>query len=171
MTHLIAFLIASASIQPRGDAGGGACKFSLSPGQAQTKVVGPPEIVDKVVLLTQNDSPVQIIWADFTDAVLDSADGRFQFSDGHKFKVRNRSDRSINRVEVMAHVVGRTGGIGAGVTWNGELSPGQTTVLTVARGHGDGGAPDDEVKVLLGIESVGFADCDYWPSKSIPLWK
>ncbi len=171
MTHLVPLLIATASMQPRGDVGAGECKFSLSPVQAQTKVVGPPEIVDKVVLLVQKDSPVQIIWADFTDAVLDVVGERFEFSEGHKLKIRNRSGRPIYRVEVFAHVVARTGAGGAGMIWNGELLPGRTAVLTVAGGYGNGDAPDDEVKVLLGIESVGFADCDYWPSKSIPLWK
>ena len=174
MIRLLSILFATVSIQPPGtfkDLGGNACKFNLSASQSRPRVVGPTDIVDRVVFLTQKDSPVEILVADFTGATLDVADAQFEFRDGHKFKIKNRSDRTVYRVDVMGYVVEQTGGIGAGAVWEGELPPGGTAVLRVAGGHGGGGAPDDEVKVLVGIESVSFDDCTYWPSRSISLRK
>ena len=174
MIRLLSILIATASIQSPGsfrDLGGNACKFNLSSSQSQPQVVGPADIVERIVFLTQKDSPVEILAADFTDATLDVADAYFEFRDGHKFKIRNRSDRTVYRVDVMGYVVDQTGGIGAGAVLEGELPPGGTAILRVAGGHGGGGTDDGQVKVLVGIESVSFDDCTYWPSRSISLRK
>jgi hypothetical protein len=106
MIRLLSILIATVSIQSPGsikDLGGNACKFNVSASQSQPKVVGPTDIVDRVVFLTQKDSPVEILVADFTGATLDIADAYFEFRDGHKFKIRNRGDRTVYRVDVMGY--------------------------------------------------------------------
>lgn len=174
MLRLLSILIATVSIQSPvsfRDLGGNACKFKVSASQSQPKVVGPTDIVERVVFLTQNDSPVEVLVADFTGATLDVGDGYFEFRDDHKFKIRNRSDRTVHQVDVMGYVADQTGGIGAGAVWEGELPPGGTAVLHVGGGHGGGGASDDEVRVFVGIESVSFDDCTYRPSRSISLKK
>jgi hypothetical protein len=147
------------------------CKFKASQSNTKAKVVGPQEVVERVVHLIQDDSPIQILKADFGDTILDVGGERFYFADGYAVTVKNRSDRPVLGLQLIVHVRSRDGGAGGGAIWNGELSPGQITTLRSQTGHAYGGAPEDDVEILLGIESVQFSDCEYSPSRGLSSWR
>lgn len=147
----------------------GVCKFKVSQSSSQPRVVGPQEVVDRVVPLTQDDSPVEILRADFSDTIFELAGERYYFADGYTVRVKNRSDRSVLGLQLIVYVRSRDGSAGLGTSWNGELSPGQIATVRSQMGHAYGDAPGDDVEILLGIESVQFRDCEYSPSLGLSL--
>jgi hypothetical protein len=95
-----------------------------------------------------------------------SLDERFQFSDGTSLRYGTEVIVPFTELRFLPTSLGEAGGVGAGMTWNGEAPPGS-----------DGGsdrrpeAMGPVVPRMTGsrssrIESVGFGDCDSWPSKA-----
>jgi hypothetical protein len=152
-----------------GESPQGVCKFKVSQRSSPPRVIGPQEVVDRVVPLTQDDSPVEILRADFGEAIFELAGERYYFADGYTVKVKNRSDRLVLGLQLIVHVRSRDGSAGLGESWNGALSPGQIATVRSRMGQAYGDAPGDDVEILFGIESVQFSDCEYWPSRGLSL--
>jgi hypothetical protein len=149
------------------------CQFSVSGGQDSPTIVGPKEIVDRIIFLKQPDSPLQIVSADFSDATLVVDGERSYFEYRHTIEVRNRSNRVVLGFRVAVQLHSRTGASGGDAVWKGKLQPGGVVEVDdhPGKGYSEGRAPGGDVVILLWVESVRFNDCVYSPSKGVrSLW-
>lgn len=153
-----------------------ACEFAIVhqvPGAAALR--GPEEIVTRVRLLRQPDSPIVIASADFTEMRLDVAPGRYNWEGPHTIEILNVSDRPVHDIHFGAFIrwAGTSGGSDHGTgMWRYQqaLAPGQR--VTVARkGGGEIGTSPrgDDVTVDVGVTSVRIGQCQLRPSLTLPL--
>ena len=153
-----------------------ACEFAIVhqvPGAAALR--GPEEIVTRVRLLRQPDSPIVITAADFTGMRLDVASGRYNWEGPHSMEILNVSDRPVHDIHFGAFIrwAGTSGGSDHGIgMWRYQqaLAPGQH--VTVARkGGGETGTSPrgDDVTVDLSVTSVTIGQCQFRPSLALRL--
>lgn len=142
-----------------------ACKFTVSQDSTVPSITGPENLTPLVYVVQQPDSPIEVVSVDLQGMWLSVSGNRYTVHHCAKYQVRNLSNQAIRFVDVMLLVNGR-GGFGA--TSGEPISPGQTVELKACNGGGDGGAPENSVKLLVFVQSIGFADCMYRPSVRIP---
>lgn len=156
-----------------------ACQFSLSLNEPVKPVVtGPEDIVKRVFILPQPDSPVEVTAIDFEGTIISFSYGRLSKKFCHKIKLRNRTDRLIRQAEVTIPIVfvqqssgGSASGSGARLSTAAPegLPPGQEVeVVTCRRGFGTGSAPHDNFRLAVMVDWVEFAGCRYYPAVHIP---
>jgi hypothetical protein len=101
MKRLAAFM---AAVWLMAQAGSGAqspqiasCAFVLAHAAAGTAVIGPDEVLSRLHIMTQPDSPIEIPRADFTGTQLVVTGNNYtiQQNSSPTLDVRNRSDQSI----------------------------------------------------------------------------
>ncbi len=156
------------------------CRFTVSGGAAaKPKITGPDEITSRAIVVDQPGSPVEIVAADLTDTDLRVSGGSYSMRTAWQVTVRNRSDQPVLGVAVavvLTTVRTRDGsnsmslqGSGNRMEWKGALMPGGTATV-VTRGGGGGGTATDatDMKLLLSVDRVEFADCTYQPAKAVP---
>jgi hypothetical protein len=153
------------------------CDFSLSGPHVQTSITGPQEIVAITEVVDQPDSPVEIISADFKGSFVSVANERFTEELRCSMKLRNRSDRVIHSFDTITALV--SGGIGIPALSgfqatpdlpNGRnLAPGAELEMNGCGGGGNGGAPNNRVRLIVGIQAVSFDGCLYVPSRRFAL--
>lgn len=152
-----------------------ACEFAIVhqvPGAAALR--GPEDIVTRVRLLRQPDSPIVIAAADFTEMRLDVAPGRYNWEGPHSIEILNVSDRPVHDIHFGAFIrwAGTSGGSGHGIGmwwYQQALAPGQR--VTVARkGGGETGTSPrgDDVTVDVGVTSVRIGQCQLRPRWPYP---
>ncbi len=88
-----------------------ACKFSVQGDPVRATVTGPEDIVPLVYVVEQPDSPVEIVSVDLEGMWLSVSGEQHAERACSQYKVHNRSDRIIQRVEIELSV-GGTGGAG-----------------------------------------------------------
>jgi hypothetical protein len=102
-----------------------------------------------VVVISQPDSPIELVKADLTGVELTVSDRSFNYSlsGPNQFDVRNLSDSVIEQIEVGLFI-GRCGAPGGpprrGGLWRGSLMPGAMITITTngnASGSGSFGQP------------------------------
>ena len=178
-THGRALSLALASVMhapPQATKPPDACEFVIVhqvPGAAAIR--GPEEIVTRVRLLRQPDSPIVITAADFTEMRLDVVPGRYNWEGPHSMEILNVSDRPVHDIHFGAFIswVGTSGGSDQGIgMWRYQqaLAPGQR--VTVARkGGGETGTSPrgDDVTVDLRVTSVRIGQCEFRLSLALPL--
>jgi hypothetical protein len=141
-----------------------ACNFTVSQDSTVPSITGPENLTPLVYVVQQPDSPIEIVSVDLEGMWLSVSGSRHTAHHSVKYQVRNRSNQAIRFVDIRLLVNGRSG---LGAT-NGEpISPGQTVELKI-NGGSDGGAPENSVKLVVFVQSIGFADCMYRPSVRIP---
>jgi len=148
------------------------CHFKVSQESTKPTITGPEDITPLVYIIEQPDSPVEIVSMDLTGYVLSVTPERFTFKDCSTMKVHNRSDQSVNGLEVMVLVSSRGFGVGPGFS-NGpsqvqSLGAGQEAEIRSCNGGGTGDARGDQVRIFAFVERVGVNKCVYLPSKRIP---
>lgn len=153
-----------------------ACEFAIVhqvPGTAALE--GPEEIVTRVRLLRQPDSPIVIAAADFTKMRLDVAPGRYNWEGPHNIEILNVSDRPVHDIHFGAFIrwAGTAEGSnhGIGMWWYAQaLAPGQH-VTVARRGGGETGTSPrgDDVTVDVGVRSARIGQCQLRPSLALPL--
>lgn len=153
------------------------CSFSLMSREASPFTVeGPDDMVSRVSVIGQPDSPIEILGADFTNYQVTFGNSAYVIHRGSFFTVdvRNRSDREVVGATVMVGfqlVAGHPGG-GHGDGLKGPLGPGETARITLRASGGSGSGPWSEsrpVTMMLRMQEVKFADCNYVPSRSYAL--
>jgi hypothetical protein len=145
-----------------------ACKFSVQGNPVHATVTGPEDIVPLVSVIEQPDSPVEIVSVDLEGMWLSVSGEQHTERACAQYKVHNRSDQSIQRVEIELRVGGTGGAGGYGAVSSSALAPGQTVEIKGCGGGGHGGAPGNHVRLLVSVHSVDFEGCSYRPSLRIP---
>jgi hypothetical protein len=148
------------------------CHFTVSRETAKPTITGPEDITPLVYIIEQPDSPVEIVSMDLTGYVLSVTQERFTFKDCWTMKVHNRSDQSVNGLEVTELISSRGFGPGPGFS-NGpsqveSLGAGQEAEIRSCNGGGTGDARGDQVRIFAFVERVSVNKCVYLPSKRIP---
>ena len=165
-------VVLSAQQKPKGG-----CEFTLSGTQAKPDITGPEDIVAMVHVIDQPDSPIQIVSADFKGSFVSVANEQFTEELRCSIKLRNRSDRVIRSFDTTTGLaLGETGiAVLSGFTAtpnlpNGRsLTPGAELEINGCGGGGNGSAPNNRVRLIVGIEAVSFDGCIYVPSRRFAL--
>ena len=145
------------------------CGFNITPESAPPQIVGPEHIVSRVRVISQPDSPVAVVGADFGEFVLNVGGGGFTSSGPLGLTIKNISDQTLQRVTLNLSVQAKNGSAGLGLTTKRALAPGQTVRVQGRSGGGQGTAPGGDVIVALTVEYVETADRRYKPSQTWPL--
>ena len=145
------------------------CRFALRAQPPTAVIEGPEAITSRVRFVAQPDSPVAITRVDFGGANLMVAGEWFVFDKGYAVELINLTDEPLSNIQVRVHIRSRHGGAGGGPVLKGPLAPGQSASLRMSGGRAQGTAPMADVRVLVGVESVDFADCVYKPSQVLPV--
>lgn len=161
-------LMASFGIARKQQHDSDACGFTVQSQPTHPTVEGPDDIVPLVYVVEQPDSPVEIVSVDLKGMWLTVSNGQHTEQDCAKYKVRNRSDRVIQRFDIELSVQGVSGGGGYGPQSSSPLAPGQTVEIQSCGSGGHGGAPGNHVKLLVSVNFVDFGDCLYRASLRIP---
>jgi hypothetical protein len=148
------------------------CSFSLTPSGGPSVIVGPDAVKSRLHIISQPDSPIEILSADFTGTeLLVSGNGyTIQQNASPMLEVRNRSTQSIKHIDMRVSVgpcrnLGRGGGPAG---WDGLLSPGTTTRIQNRGTGGGSGSSSGLMLVFLWVDRVDFEDCVYRPAQIIP---
>jgi hypothetical protein len=145
-----------------------ACKFSVQGDPVRPTVTGPEDLLPLVYVVEQPDSPVEIVSVDLEGMWLSVSGEQHAERACSQYKVHNRSDRIIQRVEIELSVDGTGGSGGYGAVSSLALAPGQAVEIKGCGGRGHGGAPGNHVRLLVSVRSVAFESCSYRPSLRIP---
>jgi hypothetical protein len=149
------------------------CDFTLSGARVAPSVSGAEEVVTLAYVVDQPDSPIKIVSADFKNSFVSVANERFTEQLDCTLRVRNQSDRAVRSFTTITGVTQGDGrpfaGSGFGVTSDlplgRSLMPGAELEVKGCGGRGDGGAPNNRVRLLVAIESVSLDGCLYVPSR------
>jgi len=148
---------------------GNSCGFTVQAEPAQATVRGPDDIVPLLYIVEQPDSPIEVVSVDLTGMWLSVSHGRVTERDCAKYRIRNRSDRTVQEFEIMlmlSTIAGAGGGMGT--SSRSALTPGQAVEVESCDVRGNGSAKDDYVRLLVYVDKVDFEDCHYKPSLRIP---
>ena len=145
------------------------CRFAVQGEPAQPTVKGPDDIVPLVYVVEQPDSPIEVVSVDLTGMWLSVSREQHTEQDCAKYRIRNRSDRTVREFEVMLMLSTIAGaGGGSGTVSHSPLPPGQAVDVESCGTRGNGSAKDDYVRLLVYVDKVDFEDCHYKPSLRIP---
>jgi hypothetical protein len=124
--------------------------FVLQGGPAQPTVTGPDDIVPLVYVVEQPDSPIDEVSVDLTGTWLSVSREQPAEQDCAKYRIRNRSDRTVQKFEVMLMLSTIAGaGGGSGTVSPSPLAPGQAVDVESCGVRGNGSAKDDYVRLLV----------------------
>jgi hypothetical protein len=146
------------------------CVFRILEAAPPPVITGPEEITSLVRFVAQPDSPVVVSRVDFSNADLTVGGESFAFNSDFTVELFNVSNRVLRNIDVRLHIRSRHGAAGGGPTLAGPLSPGQRELLRVSRQQAQGTAPMNEVRVMISVDSVEWADCLYRPSQLLPAF-
>jgi hypothetical protein len=145
------------------------CGFAVQGEPAQPTVQGPDDIVPLVYVVEQPDSPIDVVSVDLTGMWLSVSREQHAEQDCAKYRIRNRSDRTVQKFEVMLMLSTIAGAGGGSDTISpSPLAPGQAVDVESCGVRGNGSAKDDYVRLLVYVDKVDFEDCHYKPSLRIP---
>ena len=143
-----------------------ACGFTVQASSTKPEVTGPPDLVPLVYVVDQPDSPIEIQSINLDGSWLSVSGERYTEQTCVKYQVRNRSDRVVQRVQVL---LGYGGLSGASASNSAAISPGQTAQLIACPLGGSGDARTNPMKILIYVGPIAFDDCAVRPSVRVPL--
>ena len=146
------------------------CGFTVRSESVEPSITGPDEIVPLVHVVEQPDSPIEVVSVDLTGTWLSISQERTTDHLCAKYRVRNRSDRTVQEFEIMLMLSTIRGeGGGSGAFSSSSLVPGQAADVVSCGVNGGGGrAKDNYVRLLVYVNKLDFEDCHYKPSLRIP---
>jgi hypothetical protein len=112
------------------------CGFTVQGEPGHPTVTGPDDIVPLVYVVEQPDSPVEVVSVDLAGMWLSVSHEQHTERDCAKYRIRNRSDRTVQDFEIMlmlSTIAGAGGGSGTGSS--SPLSPGQTVDVDALAPH------------------------------------
>jgi hypothetical protein len=144
------------------------CGFAVQGESVEPTIKGPVELVPLVYLVEQPDSPVEIVSVDLTGMRLSISDGEVSEHFCAKYRVRNRSDQTIQEfgISLMSSTISAGGT--SGTFSSSPLSPGQAVDVQSCGGGFNGSAKKNYVRLLIYVDKVDFEGCHYNPSLRIP---
>jgi hypothetical protein len=145
------------------------CGFAVQGEHAQPTVKGPDDLVPLVYAVEQPDSPIEVVSVDLTGMWLSVSREQHTERDCAKYRIRNRSDRTVQKFGIMLMLSTTAGaGGGSGAFSSSPLPPGQAVDVESCGSGGNGSAKDNYVRLLVYVDKVDFEDCHYKPSLRIP---
>jgi hypothetical protein len=145
------------------------CGFTVQGEPGHPTVTGPDDIVPLVYVVEQPDSPVEVVSVDLAGMWLSVSHEQHTERDCAKYRIRNRSDRTVQDFEIMLMLSTTAGaGGGSGTGHSSPLPAGQAVDVESCGIRGNGSAKDDYVRLLVYVDKVDFEDCHYKPSLRIP---
>jgi hypothetical protein len=144
------------------------CGFTVQGEPAHGVVTGPDDIVPLVYLVEQPDSPIEILSVDLQGMWLSVSGEQHTEHFCNKFKVRNRSDRVVQKFSIELLVSAVSSGGGSGASSTSPIAPGESVEISSCNGGGNGGAPGNHVRILVSVRSVDLGGCLFRPSQRIP---
>ena len=151
------------------------CPFVTTPLSGPPAIIAPDELKNRVHVIAQPGSPIEIVSADFTGSRLTIEEGPMFRDWGYQqkavFVVRNRSDQPIGRVDIGAR---------AGACYDAGPRPPQLRPLRLLPGEtgrlessgatfsGRGDLKALPLMVWTWIERVDFASCIHQPVREMP---
>jgi hypothetical protein len=144
------------------------CGFAVQGESAEPAIKGPDELVPLVYVVEQPDSPIEVVSVDLTGMRLSVADEQITEQFCAKYRIRNRSDRTIQDFMIQFMTFTFSGGGTSGTFSSSSLSPGQAVDVNSCGGGVNGSAKENYVRLLVYVNKVNFEDCSYRPSLRIP---
>jgi hypothetical protein len=149
--------------------GNNSCGFAVQGELAQPTVRGPDDLLPLVYIVEQPDSPIEVVSVDLAGMWLSVSHEQHTERDCAKYRIRNRSDRTVQRFEIMLMLSTTAGaGGGSGTISSSPLPPGQAIDVESCGSGGNGSAKDNYIRLLVYVDKVDFEDCHYKPSLRIP---
>jgi hypothetical protein len=142
-----------------------ACGFTIQSNSAQPEITGPPDMVPLVYVIEQPDSPIEIQSVNLDGSWLSVVGDRYTERTIVKYQVRNGSDRTVRRVQLLLGYNGRSG---AGASNSAPISPGESATL-IAEVAGSGNVGVHPLKILIYVGPIESDDCALRPSVRVPL--
>ena len=146
------------------------CAFSIvHRAPEQVSVAGPAEVLSRLRIMRQPDSPVLVAGMDFTASELEVVDGSYTSQLRGRIELMNLSDREVRDVQLRVYVRAINGSVGVGPRPIVSIAPGAHGVIEnlVHKGHGSGHIGDIFVDVV--VESMTIGDCLHRPSQTQPF--
>ena len=145
------------------------CGFVVAGDLSHPTVKGPNDIVPLVYVVEQPDSPLEVVSVDLEGMWLSVSNEQHTEHHCAKYTIRNRSDRTVQRFEIMLDLstIGGAGG-GFGASSSSPLPSGQVVEVKSCNGGGHESAKDNYIRLLVYVDKVDFEDCHYKPSLRIP---
>lgn len=146
------------------------CGFTVHTESVEPTITGPDELVPLVYVVEQPDSPIEVVSVDLTGTWLSISHERTTDHFCARYRVRNRSDRTVQGFEIMLELstIGGAGG-GSGAVTSSSVLPGQAAdVESCGVNGGSGSAKDNYVRLLVYVDKLDFEGCHYKPSLRIP---
>ena len=148
------------------------CGFAVQGESVEPTIKGPDELVPLVYFVEQPDSPIEVVSVDLTGMRLSISDEQVSEQFCAEYRVRNRSDRTIQefRISFMLSTNSLRSGGGTSEPFSSSpLSPGQAVDVQSCGGGVEGRSPKiNDVRLLIYVDKVDFEDCHYKPSLRIP---
>lgn len=147
------------------------CGFALSPSGEALEIIGSPAVTERLRVMAQPDSPVQIIRVDVSGLSVTGGAGSFTITGQQVVLVRNISDQRITDTTVMLRTgFGAKSGVGSAHVV-GPLNPGEQIRFSWSSGRGMGinEAGTGDASIVAMVEEVTTESCTYRPSQSWPL--
>ncbi len=147
------------------------CRFGISWSAPVATISGPDEIVKRVRLLAQPDSPIAITALDLTEIALVVGPGAYEWSGALTLEVMNVSDQPVSEVWTQLWIDHVDGSAGGGQRFGELLLPGQRrrTTAGVGRGRGKGDFRAEDVALRVFVDRASLDGCEYRPSLPIPI--
>jgi hypothetical protein len=145
-----------------------ACGFTVQDESVEPTIQGPDELVPLVHVVQQPDSPIEVLSVDLTGMWLSISHEQTTEHFCAKYRVRNRSDRTVQGFELRLSVASSGGAGGSGAVSSSALAPGQSVDVESCNGGGHGSAKDNYVRLLVYVHKVELQDCHYKPSLRLP---
>jgi hypothetical protein len=142
-----------------------ACAFTIQSNPTRPEIIGPPDMVPLVYVIEQPDSPIEIQSVNLDGSWLSVVGDRYTERTVVKYQIRNRSDRTVRRVQLLLGYNGRSG---AGASNSAPISAGESATL-IAEVGGSGDVRTHPMKILIFVGPIEFDDCAFRPSVRVPL--
>jgi hypothetical protein len=144
------------------------CGFVLEGGSSDPSFKGPDDLVPLLYLAKQPDSPLEIVSVDLEGMWLQVSNEQHTEKNCAKYKVRNRSNRTVQKFIVTLRLSTSAGGGGTSAQSSSPLAPGQAIDVGSCGVTGSGGAENNHVRLLVYVDSIDLGDCLYKPSLRVP---
>lgn len=151
---------------------GDSCSFTVQPSNIEPLLAGPDEVLSILHVIQQPDSPIQITSVNCEGTSLWMSNGAYSWEPQCEVGVRNKSDSQVKNFETVVFLVDDGGSMGFSMELaryhTVGLAPNQEFKLAGKTGRGHGGARNNRVRMVVGVDWVQMDACRYYPSMRLP---
>jgi hypothetical protein len=144
------------------------CAFRVLSGLPRSSLIGSPDLVRRVRVLPQPDSPIAVLSVDVSQLRLNAAGYSYDYDGKFGVRIRNVSDWVIKSATVSLLFWSENDGGGRHIALNHALAPGDAAWLA-GGGNGYGwrlGHDIENLELRIAVESVEMDGCSYRPAQA-----